>query len=1362
MILTLAVAGASPAAAQPGPIAFVQSNYAVPQSPQTTVTVLFPAAQTAGNLNVVVVGWNDTTATVSAVTDSAGNPYTLAVGPTLRAGQASQAIYFAKNILGSAANTVTVRFSPAAAYPDIRILEYRGLDPVSPLHATVAATGSSTSANSGALTTTAPNVLLVAANVVGTLTTGAGTSFTARMITNPDGDLVEDRIVAAAGSYSATAPLSPAGYWIMQLVAFAAPGAGPDTSAPTTTITTPTSGSSYTTNTSPLTLGGTATDNVGVTQVSWTNSQGGTGTATGTTTWSAPGIALQPGSNVLTVTARDAAGNPGNATLTVTYDPTAPTVGITTPTSAATYTTNTSPLALGGSAADNVGVTQVSWANDRGGNGTASGTTTWSVPSIALQPGSNVLTITARDAANNTAAATLTVTYTAPDTTAPTVSITTPTSGSTFSTNATPLTLGGSAADNVGVTQVSWTNSQGGSGTASGTTTWSAPGIALQPGSNVLTVTARDAANNIGTKTLTVTYDPTSPSVSLTAPAAGATVSGTVTVSASASDNVGVVGVQFKLDGANLGGEVTAPYSISWVTSGASNGTHSLTAVARDAAGNTTSSAPITVTVSNGAATIRFVQGSYAVPQSPQTTVTVAFPGAQTAGNLNVVAIGWSDATATVSSVTDSAGNTYGPAIAPTIRAGQISHVIYFAKNIASRTANTVTVRFSTAAAYPDVRILEYSGLDPVNPLHTAVGATGSSASANSGSLTTTVQNVLLLAANDVATATTGPGTGFTARMITNPDGNIVEDRIVAAAGSYSATAPLNPSGAWVMQLVAFSSTPLPPDNSPPTVAVTAPLAGSTVSATVTVSATASDDVGIVGVQFKLDGANLGAEVTSAPYFVAWNTTGSANGSHTLTAVARDFSNNMTTSAGVGVTVSNGGGSNPAQVGQWSATSTWPLVAVHAVLLANGQILMWDGASQNGAAFVWNPTTNVFTAVPPPSNIFCAGQCRLADGRVLVAGGHIENFIGLRDANMFNPVTRTWLSLPSMAYPRWYPTAVVLPDGRALVMAGDTTCEGCTADVPEIYDPVSNTWSQFPAAAISFPEYPHLYVLPDGRILATGSFEAAIAASVLNLNTLTWTLVDPTVLDGQSSAMYVPGKVVKSGTSATSDPPFVASAATTYVLDMTQPQPAWRQTAPMAFPRAYHNLTLLPDGAVLAVGGGKITDPFMQNQAVLPAELWSPTTETWTTMASMSVPRLYHSTALLLPDGRVVVAGGGRFGGTASDDKLNAQIYSPPYLFKGTRPVITAAPTSIPYGSIFSVTTPDAARIALVSLLRMGSVTHHFNVDQRYVNLAFQPTGNVLNVEAPANSNLAPPGDYMVFIVDTSGVPSVAAIVKIQ
>src|SRR4029450_8679049 len=151
------------------------------------------------------------------------------------------------------------------------------------------------------------------------------------------------------------------------------------------------------------------------------------------------------------------------------------------------------------------------WASDRGGSGIAGGTTTWSVPGIALQPGANVLTVTARDAAGNLGTATLTGAYTPPDTTVPTVSITAPTAAATYTTNVSPLTLGGSAADNVGVTQVTWSSDRGPSGTATGTTSWSASGIALQPGANVLTVTARDAAGNIGTATLTVSYDPTAP-----------------------------------------------------------------------------------------------------------------------------------------------------------------------------------------------------------------------------------------------------------------------------------------------------------------------------------------------------------------------------------------------------------------------------------------------------------------------------------------------------------------------------------------------------------------------------------------------------------------------------------------------------------------------------------------------------------------------------------------------------------------------------------------------------------------------------------------------------------------------------------
>jgi len=202
----------------------------------------------------------------------------------------------------------------------------------------------------------------------------------------------------------------------------------------------------------------------------------------------------------------------------------------------------------------------------------------------------------------------------------------------------------------------------------------------------------------------------------------------------------------------------------------------------------------------------------------------------------------------------------------------------------------------------------------------------------------------------------------------------------------------------------------------------------------------------------------------------------------------------------------------------------------------------------------------------------------------------------------------------------------------------------------------------------------------------------------------------------------------------------------------------------MAFPRAYHNLTLLPDGSLLATGGNKTTDTFDETQAVLAAELWSPVTETWTTLASMSIPRVYHSIALLLPDGRVLVAGGGRFGNKAGDshDKLNAQLYSPPYLFKGARPTISSVTTAVSYGSTFSVITPDDGRIASVALMRVGAVTHGFNQAQSYVPLAFSAVGGSLNVQAPANAAGAVPGYYMLFIVDSSGVPSVAPIIRLQ
>jgi hypothetical protein len=309
------------------------------------------------------------------------------------------------------------------------------------------------------------------------------------------------------------------------------------------------------------------------------------------------GITLQSGANVLTVTARDAANNTAIDTLTVNYTPAAsdttpPTVTITGPTSAATYDTASGTLELSGTAGDNVGVTQVSWVSDRGGSGTAAGTASWSVSGITLQSGANVLTVTARDAANNTAIDTLTVNYTPPDTTPPAVTITGPTSAATYETSSGTLELSGTAADNVGVTQVVWISDRGPGGTAAGTASWSVSGITLQSGANVLTVTARDAANNTAIDTLTVNYTPpdtTPPTVTITGPTSAATyetASGTLELSGTAGDNVGVTQVSWVSD---RGGSGTAAGTASWSVSGITlqSGANVLTVTARDAANNT-------------------------------------------------------------------------------------------------------------------------------------------------------------------------------------------------------------------------------------------------------------------------------------------------------------------------------------------------------------------------------------------------------------------------------------------------------------------------------------------------------------------------------------------------------------------------------------------------------------------------------------------------------------------------------------------------------------------------------------------------------------------------------------------------------
>ena len=236
--------------AQAATNAFVQVNSADPQTAQTSVPVTYIKAQTAGDLNVVVVGWNNSTSQISSVRDSKGNVYALAVGPTVQTGLATQAIYYASNIAAAAAgaNIVTVTFNTAAAYPDIRIAEYSGIATTAPVDVVAAAQGSGTSSSSGAVTTLNANDLLVGANLVQTITTVAGSGYTSRVITSPDSDILEDRTVTATGSYSGTATVT-SGSWVMQMVAFRAAG-----STPTVSSVSPNSGP--TTGGTPVTITG--------------------------------------------------------------------------------------------------------------------------------------------------------------------------------------------------------------------------------------------------------------------------------------------------------------------------------------------------------------------------------------------------------------------------------------------------------------------------------------------------------------------------------------------------------------------------------------------------------------------------------------------------------------------------------------------------------------------------------------------------------------------------------------------------------------------------------------------------------------------------------------------------------------------------------------------------------------------------------------------------------------------------------------------------------------------------------------------------------------------------------------------------
>jgi hypothetical protein len=475
----------------------------------------------------------------------------------------------------------------------------------------------------------------------------------------------------------------------------------------------------------------------------------------------------------------------------------------------------------------------------------------------------------------------------------------------------------------------------------------------------------------------------------------------------------------------------------------------------------------------------------------------------------------------------------------------------------------------------------------------------------------------------------------------------------------------------------------------------------------------------------------------------------SPTGTTTYTFIAKSSSGATATSSAT-VTVSSGG--NP--MGQWTPVQNWPFMAAHAHLLPNGKVLFSPSFLIGNNPALWDPIANSFSSSPlAPFNIFCAGHSFLADGTLLIAGGHNgSSGYGLPYATIYDPTQDSWTQIPNMQDARWYPTNTTLPNGDVLVVSGEIT-PGTNSTLPQIWDPPSNSWVDLTSAQLFQPLYPMMFVAPNGQV-----FNAGPDRTSRYLNTSgsgAWTTVGTFNYNGTrdyGSAVYYDGKVLIAGGDGSTN---TAATKTAEVIDLNASNPQWTNTGSLAFARRQLNLTLLPDGKVLATGG---SGGFGFDNASLPifqSEMWDPATGNWTTMASISVYRGYHSTALLLPDGRVVSAGGEQTG-------ASAEIYSPPYLFNGPRPTITSvSSTSVKFGQTLNISTPDAASISQITFIRLGSVTHAFNQNQRLVHLQFTQISGGLQVTAPANGKVAPPGHYMLFLVNSSGVPSVAKIIQV-